>query len=486
MKKYFYITILSLLICSQAFGANMYWKSSLAELNAITGATNADKGIVMDSNHAVTFYDHLGGAWAVAKSHGAEVDIRDGYGTLVAGAGASTAQRTANTATINAAIVAARASGVATCVVIPSMFTYYINGTINLLDGVTLSGTSKWYGGLATTDNIVMVSSDGLGYLHVENLALTGPAIAGSVGIKVPSGGSRSYIANIYARYFGSAIETWADTLTIINPDIDNASTAAINIKTVGNAVNIYDPHLYNSATAIKSGQEGGCRGINVWGGVIQGNTLGITGNANTYSLSVNGTYFEGQVTQDIQYSGNRLFINGGDFVSNSGTLTDHIYSDSPHTTIIAPHFKYSTEPSGHYVTTDSSAADALIINPTWETTPTTNKKYSIAGARSSITEGGVSYQSPVTFADNATTPSVAGGTRFKTANTGSTTITNLLNGVLGQRVEIVFTDNVTTLQNNSALFLAGATNFVATPNDMITLTYTDGIGWVEKGRSVN
>ena len=31
-----------MLISSLAFGANFYWKSSLSELNAITGVTNAD------------------------------------------------------------------------------------------------------------------------------------------------------------------------------------------------------------------------------------------------------------------------------------------------------------------------------------------------------------------------------------------------------------------------------------------------------------
>mgnify|MGYP001603297855 CR=1 FL=1 len=75
IRKYAYIVILSFLIYSQAFGANFYWKPSLAELNAITGVTNADKGIVMDSNHAVTFYDHLSGAWAVARGTDNAIDI---------------------------------------------------------------------------------------------------------------------------------------------------------------------------------------------------------------------------------------------------------------------------------------------------------------------------------------------------------------------------------------------------------------------------
>jgi len=127
-----------------------------------------------------------------------------------------------------------------------------------------------------------------------------------------------------------------------------------------------------------------------------------------------------------------------------------------------------------------------VIINATWDSTPTFGKKYSLAGARSSVIEGGVSYQKIVTFADNATTPSITGGTRFRTANTGATTIVDLPSPVDGQRVSIVFTDNLTTIANNENIKLQGAVNFVATQNDMITLIYTDDIGWVEESRSVN
>lgn len=45
-----------------------YWKSSLAELNAITGVTNADKAVVIASDNSVTFYTHTSGAWTIAAS----------------------------------------------------------------------------------------------------------------------------------------------------------------------------------------------------------------------------------------------------------------------------------------------------------------------------------------------------------------------------------------------------------------------------------
>ena len=73
MKRLLYSVVLSLLICSQVFGANFYWKSSLAELNAITGVSNSDKAIVMDANHNFIPYDHLSGEWRVS-SIGSKVD----------------------------------------------------------------------------------------------------------------------------------------------------------------------------------------------------------------------------------------------------------------------------------------------------------------------------------------------------------------------------------------------------------------------------
>ena len=83
MRKYLYVIILSLLIVSQALGANFYWKSSLAELNAITGVTNADKGVVMDGTNT-TFYDRSTGSWAVTGvvANGPWTDVR-AYGQVV-------------------------------------------------------------------------------------------------------------------------------------------------------------------------------------------------------------------------------------------------------------------------------------------------------------------------------------------------------------------------------------------------------------------
>ena len=92
---------------------------------------------------------------------------------------------------------------------------------------------------------------------------------------------------------------------------------------------------------------------------------------------------------------------------------------------------------------------------------------------------------STVTFSDGATGPSVINGNRFKTANTGATTITNFTQGTDGQLITIIFTDANTTVQNNANIKLAGAADFTSTADDTLMLVY-DGSVWREVSRSVN
>jgi len=90
------------------------------------------------------------------------------------------------------------------------------------------------------------------------------------------------------------------------------------------------------------------------------------------------------------------------------------------------------------------------------------------------------------TFTDNDTTPSVLRGNIWQTANTGATSITAFTEQVDGQEISITFTDNVTTVVNVGDIHLAGATNFVATPYDVLRLIWAKDVGWVEVSRSVN
>lgn len=86
-------------------------------------------------------------------------------------------------------------------------------------------------------------------------------------------------------------------------------------------------------------------------------------------------------------------------------------------------------------------------------------------------------------FTDGATTPSVKGRPTFFTQNTNPTSITNLLDGQIGQEVTIIFGDGNTTLVDGGHLLLAG--NMVGTLNDSIKLI-SNGTDWFELSRSVN
>lgn len=60
-----YTLLLSLLICSQAFGASMYWKSLASDCPVTTN--NQDKCLVVDDDSEAV-YTHTSGAWVVAVS----------------------------------------------------------------------------------------------------------------------------------------------------------------------------------------------------------------------------------------------------------------------------------------------------------------------------------------------------------------------------------------------------------------------------------
>lgn len=75
-------------------------------------------------------------------------------------------------------------------------------------------------------------------------------------------------------------------------------------------------------------------------------------------------------------------------------------------------------------------------------------------------------------FAVNSATPSVqnAYDTAFATANSGATVITNILDGFLGQVVNILVNDANTTVQHNANISLQGSVNFVPGNGSILTL----------------
>lgn len=68
---------------------------------------------------------------------------------------------------------------------------------------------------------------------------------------------------------------------------------------------------------------------------------------------------------------------------------------------------------------------------------------------------GGIEYSYPtfINFSANDATPSVSKSSRFKTANTSSTTITDFDDGVDGQEIEIIAEDGKTTISQSAFLY---------------------------------
>lgn len=90
----------------------------------------------------------------------------------------------------------------------------------------------------------------------------------------------------------------------------------------------------------------------------------------------------------------------------------------------------------------------------------------------------------PKTFGtlDNSATPTVLEDLPMVTG--GTTTITNFTDGYSGQVLEIL-SQHAITITNNANILLAGATNYVMTANDTLTLINRNGV-WYELARSVN
>lgn len=85
-----------------------------------------------------------------------------------------------------------------------------------------------------------------------------------------------------------------------------------------------------------------------------------------------------------------------------------------------------------------------------------------------------------ITLQSGSATPSVLGGTVFKTA--GTTAISDFTNGIAGQ-VIVVLAETSITLTDSADLILNGGTDFGMVSEDAIILVY-DGTNWRESGRN--
>lgn len=90
-----------------------------------------------------------------------------------------------------------------------------------------------------------------------------------------------------------------------------------------------------------------------------------------------------------------------------------------------------------------------------------------------------------VIVTNGATSIDASSGNVFATVNGSATSINSIINGVGGQEITLIMTDNNTTIQYTSNIKLKDGVNYVATNNDTIKLV-CDGVNWFETSRSVN
>lgn len=92
-------------------------------------------------------------------------------------------------------------------------------------------------------------------------------------------------------------------------------------------------------------------------------------------------------------------------------------------------------------------------------------------------------YSNTATIVIAGATPSVAGGNVFKTANGGSTTVTNFLGGVDTQQIVILCGDGNTTIQNNANIVVTGGADFICATNVGISFVFDASQSkWIENG----
>ena len=90
-------------------------------------------------------------------------------------------------------------------------------------------------------------------------------------------------------------------------------------------------------------------------------------------------------------------------------------------------------------------------------------------------------------FSDGDTTPSVANGTVFQTANTSGTTITTFDDGSAGQIIYVLIRDNNTDFSDGVNLQLSKGADFTSgATNDVISFICLDGTVWLEFSRRDN
>lgn len=163
-------------------------------------------------------------------------------------------------------------------------------------------------------------------------------------------------------------------------------------------------------------------------------------------------------------------YVGGGQSVGNGATA--HPLNRSPFGRSEDGRIVFVTSPPGASGATPNAFVDAAIFD-----------KYGNFGTKKRTT------RAIVTASDGDTTPDVSSCDILVLNNSAATTITDFDGGSQtlddGQELTVEFTNGNSTLQNNAAIKLAGAADFVGTMNDTLTLIRRNGV-WKEKARSIN
>lgn len=137
-----------------------------------------------------------------------------------------------------------------------------------------------------------------------------------------------------------------------------------------------------------------------------------------------------------------------------------------------------------------TSASRIRIVDNEWdESVMVTSALFPITQTNTKcITQGRGGLRTGIYIAAD-TSPTVWGGVEYLTiVNTVATNITTLDDGVNQQHVVLAFGDSNTTVKHATGnIRLSGGVDFVSSPRDVLTLTYSSVYGqWLEVSRSVN
>ena len=131
----------------------------------------------------------------------------------------------------------------------------------------------------------------------------------------------------------------------------------------------------------------------------------------------------------------------------------------------------------------DTKSKGDIVKSADWNAM-VTDQKSRIASLGKTITPkgDGVIGDAIETLTGNDATPDVSGSNVFKLANTGATTITNFINGRVGQSITLLFDNGNTTIQSNGSVKLQSGEDFTGAQYDSMHLVKWDATTWVQVG----